>query len=234
MWELDSKVSWAPKIYCFWTVVLEKTLESPLDGKEIQPVHPKENQSWIFIGRTYAETETIVLASWCKELTHLKRPWCWERLKAGGEGNNRGWYGWMAPLIQWKWVWVNSGSWQLTRRPGVLQSIGSQKVGQDWATELNWILYTMGDFISLNKLPYRFMLVSIFNSQIIHTCLKRIQMSEYILTVFLGTIILMTSPCFSSFCNSLTFLLPLGMLSYFYLYSQPKTLNKMPKKKISA
>ena len=63
MWELDYKESWAPKNWCFWTVVLEKTLESPLDCKEIQPIHPKGNQSWIFIGRTDAETEAPILWS---------------------------------------------------------------------------------------------------------------------------------------------------------------------------
>ena len=75
-----------------WTVVLEKTLESPLDCKEIQPVHPKGNQSWIFIGRTDAEAKAPVLslATWWQELTHLKRLWCWERLKVGGEGDDRG------------------------------------------------------------------------------------------------------------------------------------------------
>ena len=80
----------------------------------------------------------------CKELNHLMRPWCWERFKAGGEGDNRGWDGWMAsqwmPLrwTQWTWVWVNSGSWWWTGRPGVLQSMVSQRVQHDWATELNW------------------------------------------------------------------------------------------------
>ena len=80
------------------------------------------------------------LATWCEELTHLKSPWCWERLKAGGEGDDRGWDGWMASLIQWTWVWVNSRSWWWTGRPGVLQSMGSQRVRHDWATELTaWI-----------------------------------------------------------------------------------------------
>ena len=91
MWELDHKESWAPKNWCFWTVVLKKTLESPLDCKKIQPVHPKGNQSWIFIGRTDAEAETPIL--WLPDadyLTHLKRSWCWTRLKAGGEGDDRG------------------------------------------------------------------------------------------------------------------------------------------------
>ena len=81
------------------------------------------------------------LATWCKELTHLKRPWCWERLKAGAEGHNRGWDGWMPSLTQWTWVWVNSGSWWRTRRPGVLRSMGSQRVGHVLATELNWFYY---------------------------------------------------------------------------------------------
>ena len=78
------------------------------------------------------------LATWCKELSHLKRPWCWERLKAGGEGDDRGWDGWMASLTQWTWVWVNSRSWWWTGRPGVLQSMGSQRVKRGWVTELNW------------------------------------------------------------------------------------------------
>ena len=81
-----------------------------------------------------------ILAPWCEELTHLQRRWCWKRLTAGGEGDNRGWDGWMASLTQWTWVWVSSGSWWWTGKPGVLQSIGSQRVGHDWSTELNWLL----------------------------------------------------------------------------------------------
>ena len=132
------KESWAPKNWCFWTVVLEKTLESPLDSKEIQPVHPQGNQSWIFIERTDAEAENSnTLATWCEESTHWKRPWCWERLKLG-EGDDRRWEGWMASWMQWTWVWVNSGSWWSTGKPGVLQSMGLQRVENDWATELNW------------------------------------------------------------------------------------------------
>ena len=76
------------------------------------------------------------LATWCKELTHWKRPWCWERLKAGGEGGHRGWDGWMASPSQWTWVWASSGSWCWTGRPGVLQFMGSQAVGHGWV--LNW------------------------------------------------------------------------------------------------
>ena len=125
-------------VQCFQTVLLEKTLESPLDCKEIKPVNPKGNQSWIFFGRTDAETETPIL--WppdCKELTRWERPWCWERLKARGEGDNRGWDGWMASLTQ-TWVWVSSRCWWQTGKLGMLQSVGSQRVRHDWVTELNW------------------------------------------------------------------------------------------------
>ena len=77
------------------------------------------------------------LAIWCKEVTHLKRPWCWEWLKMGGEGDDRGWDSWMASLTRRTWVWVSSGSWWRTGKPGVLQSMGLQRGGHDWATELN-------------------------------------------------------------------------------------------------
>jgi len=82
------------------------------------------------------------LATWCEELTHLKRPWCWERLRAGEEGDNRGWDGWMVSPTQWTWVWVDSGSWWWTGRPGMLRFMGSQRVGHDWVTELNWTLFS--------------------------------------------------------------------------------------------
>ena len=139
MWELDHKDSWAPKNWCFWTVVLEKTLERPLDIKEIQPVNPKGSQSvlnshwkdWCWSWKSNN------LATWWEELTHWKRPWYWESLKAGGEGDDRGWDGWMASLTRWTWVWVSFKSWWWTGRLSVLQSMGSQR-GYDWVTELNW------------------------------------------------------------------------------------------------
>ena len=136
MWELDCKESWAPKNWCFWTVVLEKTLESPLDCKEIQPVHPKGDP---VLGVHWKDWcwgwNSSTLATSCEELTHWKRPWSWERLGAGGEGDDRGWDGWMALPTRCTWVWVNSGSWWWTGRPGVLQFMGLQRVRHDWVTD---------------------------------------------------------------------------------------------------
>ena len=125
-----------------WTVVLEKTLESPLDCKEIQPIH-SEDQSWDFFGANDVDAETPVLwpphvKSWL-----FGKDWCWAGLGAGGEGDDRGWDGWMASLTRWTWVWVNSGSWWWIGRPGVLRFMGSQRVGHDSVTELNWKLKIM-------------------------------------------------------------------------------------------
>ena len=140
MWELDYKESWALKNWCFWTVVLEKTLESPLDCKEIQPVHPKGDQSWVFIGRTNVEAETPVLwppdaMSWLiwKDSDAGKD---WGQEEKGMTGGD----GWMASLTQWTWVWVDSLSWWWTGRPGMLWFMGLQRVGHDWVTEVNWTL----------------------------------------------------------------------------------------------
>ena len=99
--------------------------------------------SWQIDGETNVSNrcwnwKSNTVATWCEELTHLKRPWCWERLRVRGEGDNRGWDGWMASLTWWTWVWVNSRIWWWTGKPGVLQSMGSQRVRDDWGTELNW------------------------------------------------------------------------------------------------
>ena len=98
------------------------------------------------------------LATSCEELTHWKRLWCWEGLGAGGEGDDRGWDGWMASLTRRTWVWVNSGSWWWTGRPGVMQFMGSQRVGHDWATELNclffaFISFSLGEIGNSHFLP---------------------------------------------------------------------------------
>ena len=143
MWELDYKESWALKKWCFWTVLSEKTLESLLNFKEIQPVHPEGDQSWVFIERTDVEAENSnILTTWCEELTHCKRPWCWERLRAGREEDDRGWDGCMASPTQWTWVWVDSGSWWWTGRPGVLWFIASQRITHDWVTKVNWTAFS--------------------------------------------------------------------------------------------
>ena len=135
---MDYKESWALKNWCFWTVVLERTLESPLDCKEIQPVHSKRDQSWIFIGRTDAEAETPILwpphvKSWL-----IRKDPDARKIEGRGDGDDRRWDGWMASPTQWTWVWINSRSRRWTGRPGMLLFMGSQRVGHDWATELNW------------------------------------------------------------------------------------------------
>ena len=130
--------SWALKNWCFWTVVLEKILESPLCSKENKPVYPKGNSVLNIHWKDWCWSwNSNSLATWCKELTHWKRPQCWERLKGGGEGDDRGWDGWMTSVTQWTWVWASSESWWWTGKPGVLQSMGLQGVGHNWATELN-------------------------------------------------------------------------------------------------
>ena len=142
IWELDYKASWEPRNWCYWTVVLEMTLESPLDCKEIQPVHPKWNQSWIFTGRTDAEAETPIL--WPpngKNWLIWKDPdagkdWMWEE-KGTSEDEIVGWHHRFdghefeqAPGV---------GSWWWTQKPGVLQAMGSQRIRHNWATKLNWL-----------------------------------------------------------------------------------------------
>ena len=118
--------------------VLEKTLESPLDCKEIQPVHSEGDQPWDFFGGNDAKAETPVLWPLHAKSWLTGKDSCWEGLEAGGEGDDRGWDGWMASLTRWTWVWVNSGSWWWTGRPGVLRFMGSQRVRNYWVTELNW------------------------------------------------------------------------------------------------
>ena len=128
------------KKWCFWTVVLGKTLESPLDCKEIQPVHSKGDQSWIFIGRTDAEAETIML--WPPDVNNWlmwKHPDAGKDWEGEEKGRYRGWDGWMASPTQWTWVSVDSGSW--TGRPGVLQPMVLQRVGQGWETQLKDLPY---------------------------------------------------------------------------------------------
>ena len=108
---------------------LQGDLASQSSRKSVLNIHWKD-WCWSWNCNTFA--------TWCKELTHWKRPWCWERLKAGGKGDNTGWNGWMASLTQWTWVWASSGSWWWTGKAGVLQSMGLRGIGPNRVTELNW------------------------------------------------------------------------------------------------
>ena len=119
------KKSWAPKNWCLQTVVLENTLESPLDSNKMKPVNPKGNQSWIFTGRTDAEVPILWPPD--EEPTHWKRPWCRKRLRERGEGGNRGWDGLMASLTQWTWIWAKSGRQWRTGKPGMFSPWGCKE-----------------------------------------------------------------------------------------------------------
>ena len=138
LWELDHKESWALKNWCFWTVVLEKTLESPLDCKETQPVNHKGNQSWIFIGRTDADAEALVL--WPPDVKNwligkdpdAGKDWKWEE-KGTTEDKMVGWHHQLDG-----WVWTNFRSWWWTGKPGVLQSMGLKRVGHDGVNWTDW------------------------------------------------------------------------------------------------
>ena len=139
MSELDCEETWVLKNWCFWTMVLEKTLESPLNCKEIQLVHPKGDQSWVFTGKTdFVEAEPPLL--WPAD----GKFWLiWKTLMLGGSGGRRRkgrhrmrWLDGIADSMAW--VWVDSGSWWWIGRPGVLWFKGSQRIGHNWTTELNW------------------------------------------------------------------------------------------------
>ena len=157
MWDLDYKESWALKNLCFWTVVLEKTLETPLNCKEIQPVHSKRKKSWIFIGRTDAKAETPIL--WPSD------PKNWLIGKDADIGNDwrqeakgmrlDGWGCWMALPTLWTWVRASFGSLWWTGKPDILQSMGSQSVGHNWATELMERPAWQGNRGSLSLTPRR-------------------------------------------------------------------------------
>ena len=144
MWELDYKERWVPKNWCFWTVVLEKTLESPLDSKEVKPVNHKGNQSWIFIVRTDAKAGAPILwppdvKNWLlREDPDAGKVWRQEE-KGMTEDEMVGWEHW----LQWPWVWTNSGSCWSIRKPGMLQLMESQRFRHNWATKVSWTDVTL-------------------------------------------------------------------------------------------
>ena len=156
MWQLNYKESWVLKNWYFWTVVLKKTLEGPLDSKEINQSIIKKISPEYSLEKLMLKLKLQYFGNLLEELIHLKRPWSWERLKAGGKGDGRGWDGWMASLTQWTWVWVSSGSWCLNGRSGVLQSMESQRIGHDCVTELNWTeIWIFKEFIEYITQKYR-------------------------------------------------------------------------------
>ena len=135
LWELDRKEVIAPKNWCLWTVVLENTPESPLDSKKIKPFNLKGDQPWIFTGRTDVESEAPVF--WSSDSNRWligKVPDAGEDLRAEGEEGVRGWDGWMASPMQWTWTWANFRRRWGTQGPGVLQSMGPQRIRHDWVT----------------------------------------------------------------------------------------------------
>ena len=163
MWELDYKESWAPKNWCFWTVVLEKTLESPLDCKEIQPVHPKGSQSWIFIGRTDANTEASTLwpLDWKKWLIG-KDPDAWKDWRREEKGTTED------EMVGWR-HWLNGHEFEQASGDGDGQGSlvccspwGSKEqlnwTGHDWATELNWYIYVPHLYLFLSWWIFRLLL----------------------------------------------------------------------------
>ena len=135
-WTIKKAEHWRIDTFELWfgedsweSLGLQGDSTSPFERKSVLNIHRKD-WCWSWNSNT--------LATWCKAQTHLKRPWSWEILKAGGEGDDRRWDGWMASPTQWTWVWVNPGSWQWIGMPGLLQSLGSQRFRHDWANELNW------------------------------------------------------------------------------------------------
>ena len=139
IWEFDYKESWSLKNWSLYTVVLEKTFESPLDCKETKPVNPKGIQSLnIHLKDWCWSWSSNTLTIWCKELTHWKRPWCWERLNVRAERNDRGWDGWSVSPVWWMWIWTSPGSCWWTGKPSIVQYVGSQRVRHKWVTEVNW------------------------------------------------------------------------------------------------
>ena len=161
MWELDHKESWVPKNWCFWSVMLEKTLESPLDCKEIKPVNPKGNQSWIFIGRTDAKAEAPVL--WPPDVKNwligidpdAGKDWRWEE-KGTTEDEMVGWY---ASLTWWTWVWARPGSWWWTDREAWHAAVHGVAKSQiwlsDWTELMLWAYNRLLRFALGNQLSFR-------------------------------------------------------------------------------
>ena len=138
MWESDCEENWAPKNWCFWNMVLEKTLESLLGCKEIQPVHPKEMSPGCSLEGLMLKLKLQYFGHLMRRVDSLEGTLMLGGIGYRERGDDRGWDAWMASPTRWVRVWVDSGSWWWTGGPGVLRFMGSQRVRHDWATELNW------------------------------------------------------------------------------------------------
>ena len=136
MWDLDHKEGWVPKNWCFWALVLDKTFES-LDSKEIKPVNPKGNKSWIVIEGLMQKLKLQYFGLLRQRVDSLEKT-LMLGFYVGGEEDNKGQDGWMALLIPWTLVWVSLGRWWRTGKPGVLQSVGSQRVRHNWVKNHSW------------------------------------------------------------------------------------------------
>ena len=137
-WTIEKAERWRIDAFELWC--WRRLLRVPWTAKRSNQITLKEISPEYSLDRLDCNWNSSTLAPWCEELTHWKRPWCWERLKAGGEGDDRGWDGWMASLSGWTWVWATSGFSDGIEKPGILQSMGPQRVGHNRATELIWYM----------------------------------------------------------------------------------------------
>ena len=153
-WTIKKAEHW--RIYAFELWCWRRFLRVPGTARSNQSILKEISPEYSLEG-LMLKLKLLYFGTWCEELTHWKRPWCWERLKAGGEGDDRGWDSWIASLTRWTGVWASSRSWWWTGKPGVLQSMGSQRVRHDWVTELSALL-----FLFLIKVAY-YIFILLFN-----------------------------------------------------------------------
>ena len=148
-WTTKKNEHWRIDIFKLWC--WRRLLRVPWTARRSNQSILKEISPGCSVEGLMLKLNSNTLATWYKELTHWKRPWCWERLRAGGKGDDRGWDGWMASPTQWTWVWINSGSWWWTGRPGVSWFMGSQRVRHDSVTELNLTKLIKNSFLQINE-----------------------------------------------------------------------------------
>ena len=146
-WNIKKAEHWRIDTFDLWC--WRRLLHIPWNAKRSNQSILKEISPEYSLGGLMLKLKLQYLATWCEELTHWKRPWCWERLKEGGEGDDRGWDDWIASPTRWTWVWASSGSWWWTGKPGMLQSMGLQRVGHDWATELIMESFIKGVYLCI-------------------------------------------------------------------------------------